>query len=99
MTNIFEGDFKLPQFYADVSNLENLFFFHGKNWVDRPHYIDQEQFYCTIEGVMEIDMIPHVYRQEIYTGQTKDSVYHQTNTGRYNNKYTSPMNFFTAGLG
>ena len=33
-----------------------------------PKYEHQEQFLCSIDGLVQTKLVPHVYRQEVYAG-------------------------------
>ena len=56
-------------FYKNVSALEGVELMQGSLIIERPHYEKREQLMCLIDGVMDIFIIPHVQRQEVYAGE------------------------------
>lgn len=72
----------------------------GSYLIEKPHYVKREQLMCLIDGQMDIKMVPHFNRQEVYAG--RDIL-----TSPYNEQYegiesefkdrvnTSPINFFS----
>ena len=92
------NDIVIPAFYHDVAELEGVELYQGSVLFDRPHYIKKEQLLCVVEGFMDIALIPHVNRQEVYAGQNiKGGMYAN---GWYQHPEpemdiaTSPINFF-----
>ena len=69
VTDLLIDDIIVPDFYKDVAALDHVVLYQGAHFVDRPHYARQEQIMCAIDGVLSIMLIPHVNRQEVYTGQ------------------------------
>jgi hypothetical protein len=98
ITDKLRKDIELPYFYDDVADLDDLEFFMGSHFVDKPHYEKQEQIMCAIEGHLSVIMIPHVNRQEVYAGQMKDSVYHEKETDDQKQINVSPVNFFIPNM-
>lgn len=47
---------------------------------------------CAIEGVLSVALVPHVFRQELNTGQMKGSIYEDREP--WNNKKLTPINLF-----
>lgn len=70
----------------------------GKYFVNPPHYEKDEQFLCAIDGIITIKLIPHINRQEVYTGKPKKIK--DQSSGLYINDNEpiefnySPVNFF-----
>ena len=58
----------LPEFYHDVAEIEGIELLQGGFLIDKPKYEKKEQVMCVVSGKMEIKMVAHVYRQEIYAG-------------------------------
>jgi hypothetical protein len=52
-----------------VSSLESIEFYQGAHFVDKPHYSRNEQIMCPIEGGLSIMLVPHINRQEVYSGK------------------------------
>lgn len=96
-------DIKIPDFYNEISELEGVELIQGSHIVEKPHYERREQIMCLIDGNANFVLVPHVNRQEAYTGQvSKESPYYEGATGQepafedYIN--TSPVNFFSMKL-
>ena len=64
-------DVENPSFFRDINKFEAIEILQGRNFVKIGHYNDREQVLCSIEGTVQIKLIPHVYRQEVYAGQDK----------------------------
>lgn len=92
------NDIVIPAFYHDVAELEGVELYQGSVMFDRPHYIKKEQLLCVVEGFMDIALIPHVNRQEVYAGKgVVGGPYDDSYMGHDNdesNVATSPINFF-----
>lgn len=84
----------MPDFYKGVAALESITLYQGSHFVDKPHYEKKEQIICAIDGALAIAMVPHVNRQEVYTGELKDSVYYDAQASRLAQSHVSPVNFF-----
>jgi len=59
----------MPEFYHEVSELEDIELIQGMKFVGKPHYQRKEQMLCAIDGKLEIIFVPHVFRQEVYAGK------------------------------
>jgi hypothetical protein len=68
----------LPQFYSDIAEIEGLEVMQGSHFIDRPHYEKKEQIMCLIDGHMDIVLVPHIYRQEVYAGKYIEGSPYQT---------------------
>ncbi|CDW72951.1 UNKNOWN [Stylonychia lemnae] len=107
--NLREGDFKTydklkddvenPSFMKDINNFYKVELIQGTQYVQQPKYDKDEQILCQVDGVLQIKLIPHVYRQELYTG--KDRVIMDTEAEKKVvirvdklNEQCSPVNFF-----
>jgi hypothetical protein len=49
---------------------------------------------CAIEGSLSVALVPHIHRQEAYTGQLDESVFRDSMISRYEQWNVSPVNFF-----
>jgi hypothetical protein len=72
-------DIKVPDFYQDVAELQNVVLYQGAHFVDKPHYDKQEQIMCAVDGDLSLVLVPHVNRQEVYAGQLEDSIFKDPN--------------------
>ena len=68
ITKLLQRDIIQPSFYAEFSDLEHVQLFQGQNFVNPPGYKRQEQVLCTLDGYLQVKLIPHIYRQEVYAG-------------------------------
>jgi len=75
VTKLIMDDIEVPSFYKDVADVASIGFYHGANFVDKPHYMKEEQIVCAVDGSVSMTLIPHVHRQEVYTGDLKQSVF------------------------
>lgn len=78
---------------SEVSKLSSAYIVQGKSWIERPHYEEHEQFLCSVEGVMTVKLVAHVYRQEIMAGKMNGSYFEHTDNKAFNAR-TSPLNLF-----
>ena len=62
------GDMVLPPYYFDVAELEGFEIMQGSHLMDKPHYEKKEQLLCAIDGFVDVALVPHIYRQEVYSG-------------------------------
>lgn len=60
-----------PNFMKDINLPYGMELIQGENFVKTGSYNDYEQIFFSIEGTIQIKLIPHVYRQEVYAGQDK----------------------------
>uniref|UniRef100_A0A7S3FTM2 Cupin-like domain-containing protein n=1 Tax=Strombidium rassoulzadegani TaxID=1082188 RepID=A0A7S3FTM2_9SPIT len=90
------NDLKELEFYHEVSELEGVELYQGSYFMDKPHYERKEQIFCAVEGNMNIVIVPHVNKQEVYAGKVEeDSVYHEEmRTSKLEEVNVSPINFF-----
>ena len=42
----------------------------GQYFIDRTHYTKTDHFSCAVEGEIHMRLVPHVYRHEVYAGQS-----------------------------
>lgn len=76
-------DVIIPPFYHDISELEGVEIMQGSHFIDKPHYEKKEQIMCLLDGHMDIILVPHIYRQEVYAGdQLTGSIYDEVEMGR-----------------
>jgi len=92
------GDIDLPEFYHDISELEGIELIQGSHFIDRPHYDKKEQIMCAIDGQLDIVLVPHINRQEVYAGESLlESPYDNSQSGGesgFDQMSVSPVNFF-----
>ena len=62
ITEILRKDIIIPSFYRDVARLQDITFYQGSHFIDKPHYSKQEQVMCAIDGMLSIGLVPHVNR-------------------------------------
>ena len=87
-------DIVVPYLYEDIADLEDLEFFMGAHYVEKPHYEKQEQILCAIVGQLSVVMIPHVNRQEVHAAEMEDSLYWEADASPAEQINGSPVNFF-----
>ena len=63
------GDVIIPDFYRDISELEGVDFMQATYMIEKPHYEKREQLLCLVDGMMDLRMVPHFNRQEVYAGR------------------------------
>ncbi|CDW72026.1 UNKNOWN [Stylonychia lemnae] len=61
----------LPTFIIEFNDIDSIELIQGKVLVNPAQYDRKEQFLCSIDGVVQIKLIPHVYKQEVYAGKPK----------------------------
>lgn len=64
-------DISNPDFMNDIADPESIELIQGQVIVNPAHYEKNEQFVCAIDGYVQIKLVPHVFRQEVYAGQHK----------------------------
>lgn len=64
-------DIEVPQFWSDINDVSGVVLLQGQTYNNPPKYEKFEQFLCSIDGYIQIKLIPHIYRQEVYTGKDK----------------------------
>jgi hypothetical protein len=74
-TDRLRADIIVPDFYDVIADVKSIDFYQGSHFVTKPHYDRQEQIVCSIEGKVSLMLVPHIYRQEVYTENLKDSIY------------------------
>ena len=60
----------MPEFYHEVAELEGIELIQGTKFIGSPHYERKEQVMCLVDGKVDIVLIPHVNRQEVYAGDS-----------------------------
>jgi len=91
-------DIVVPSFYQDVAQMENLVLYQGAHFLDKPHYEKQEQIMCAIDGTLSVVLVPHVNRQEVYSGQLDDSIFKDPSLKDSEQTNVAPVNFFIPNL-
>lgn len=92
----------MPEFYHEVAELEGIELIQGTKFIGSPHYDRKEQVMCVVDGKVDIVLVPHVNRQEVYAGENiAGTVYDEFSQEKMTNKdkeikqaNTSPVNFF-----
>lgn len=91
-------DIVLPDFYHDIAELEGIHLYQGQHFVDKPHYERKEQIVCAIDGSLNIVVVPHINRQEVYAGEKLEGTpYDEAEFGHLSQQdqiNVSPVNFF-----
>jgi hypothetical protein len=62
----------MPEFYHEVAELEDIELIQGAKFIGKPHYQRKEQIMCAIDGKLDVILVPHVNRQEVYAGKMID---------------------------
>jgi hypothetical protein len=65
--------------------------------------MSDEQVLCAIDGFMQVKLVPHIYRQEVYAGKDRVTVDRETEPPMEPKveklfEYQSPVNFFEPDL-
>ena len=94
ITELLLEDIEVPTFYKDVADVSSVTLYHGSNFIDKPHYLKDEQIVCAVDSAVSLALIPHVHRQEAYTGDLKNSVYWDPLITKRGSQNVSPVNFF-----
>lgn len=64
----------------------------------KPHYDRQEQILCAIDGRLSVMLVPHIYRQEVYADNLKDSIYFDPKVLSKDQPNVAAVNFFIPNL-
>lgn len=92
-------DIKNPDFMNDIADPESIELIQGTVIVNPAHYEKQEQFLCAIDGYVQVKLVPHIYKQEVYAGEAKivndeESAQRVLVTDEKLRPNQSPVNFF-----
>ena len=68
--------------------------YQGSHFVDKPHYDKAEQIICAVDGAVAMVLVPHVNRQEVYSGEVEGSVFHDSGLSKQEQANVAPVNFF-----
>ncbi len=64
-----------PSYLEDVTEPESVILIQSAGGIHSPpKYEHYEQFLCSIDGLIQNKLIPHVFRQEVYAGSPKTIV-------------------------
>ena len=108
-----KGDIAHPVFFTEVSELTGVDIMQGQVFIEPAHYERSEQIFCAIDGFIQLKLVPHVFKQEVYAGKP---VRQEVGPNEYNedpNQQSppreheappplpnySPVNFFDIDLG
>ena len=58
-----------------MAAIDSIVLFQGSHFVDKPHYDKKEQIICALDGAVKLVLVPHVNRQEVYSGDVDGSVF------------------------
>ena len=61
----------IPQFWSEINDLSGVTLIQGQAFYSPPRYERYEQFLCSVDGYVQVKLIPHVYRQEVYAGKDR----------------------------
>lgn len=64
----------------------------------KPHYERQEQIMCSVDGRISLVLVPHIYRQELYTEELQDSMYFDKRMQVQDQPNVASVNFFVPKL-
>lgn len=94
-------DISPPPFLEEFTDPAGLVLIQSPTGFDSPpKYEHHEQFICSIDGMMLVKLVPHIFRQEVYAGGdriTKDPEDRDSEVGMNVEKCEpneSPANFF-----
>lgn len=97
-TDRLRDDIIVPEFYDTIADVKSLDFYQGAHFVTKPHYDRQEQIMCAVDGRMSLVLVPHIYRQEVYADDLKDSVYFDKKLLSKDQSNVAAVNFFMPNL-
>ena len=63
VTDILAKDIIYPELYHDIGEFIGTELTMGQFFSDNAHYNHYDQFVCALDGVLEVKLVPHVYRQ------------------------------------
>ena len=97
-TDVLIKDVQNPKFYDNIADIQNIVLYQGVHFVVKPHYERQEQIVCAIDGMISLALVPHIYRQELYTDELKDSMYFDKKMRGADQQNVASVNFFVPKL-
>ena len=50
LINEIKPHINMPRFYSDIALLEDIEIMQGNGFKDKPFYLKQEQFICSVDG-------------------------------------------------
>lgn len=62
-------DFVRPEFYDSFAEFKGFEITQGQYFVSKTQYARDDQFVCMVDGGAHLRLVPHVNRQEMYTGE------------------------------
>ena len=93
-TDRLRQDIIVPEFYDTIADVKSLDFYQGSHFVTKPHYDRQEQILCAVDGRISTVLVPHIYRQEVYADDLKDSMYFDKKMLSKDQPNVAAVNFF-----
>jgi len=66
LLKLIRAQIKFPDFYHPVSKLEEVELIMAQFVLSRLTYKKTDQFMCAIEGRVEVRLVPHINRNELY---------------------------------
>ena len=97
-TDRLKADIIVPDFYDVIADVKSVDFYQGSHFVTKPHYDRQEQMMCAIDGRLSVMLVPHIYRQEVYADDLKDSIYFDKKLLSKDQPNVAAVNFFMPNL-
>lgn len=71
-----EKDIIYPEFYHDYATFDHLEVTMGQFFLDVAHYERTDQILCAVDGVVDLRLVPPIYRAEMSPG-TQSSYHHE----------------------
>ena len=70
LTKELETDIIYPEFYHEYGEFDSMEVTMGQFFLDNVHYDRTDQILCTVDGSLNVALVPHVFRQEMMPGTT-----------------------------
>ena len=97
-TELLLKDVENPKFYDNIADISSVVLYQGVHFVVKPHYERQEQIMCSVDGTISLALVPHIYRQELYTDELHDSMYFDKRMREIDQSNVASVNFFVPKL-
>lgn len=55
-------EIEVPSFWSEINDMSGLVVIQGQTYYNAPKYERNEQFLCSIDGYIQVKLIPHIYR-------------------------------------
>ena len=73
LEHLIKSQIQFPDFYHPFSQLNKVELLMGQFVLTKLHYSKNDQFICVIEGSVEMRLVPHVNRHEVYGDKSFES--------------------------